>query len=134
MAEMVTVRSVKNYFNEFIVKPAKDHGIKWLSQNYELVKKQILDAFRKEIFGQVVFKLGPKAAIISKDELAQMDGIQNILQQSFRKWRRLCILCSEYGFSFMGLEDLKDALEDDDVDDIRKEVSTDTPEGMLPVQ
>ena len=130
MAEMVMVRSVKNYFNEFIVSPAKEHGIEWLSKNYLMVKKQILDAFRKEIFGQVVFKLGPKAATISKDELAKMDGIQNILQQSFRKWRRLCILCSEFGFSFMGLEDLKEALEEDDVDDIRKEVSTDTAQSV----
>jgi hypothetical protein len=122
MAEMVTVRSVKNYFNEFIVTPIKKNGVEWLGRNRELVKKQLLDAFRKEIFGQVVFKLGPQAATIPKDELANMDGIRNILEQSFRKWRRLCILCSEVGISFLGLEDLADALEDDDVDDIRKEV------------
>ena len=131
MAEIVTIRSVKQYFNEFIVQPAKEHGINWLRNNYETVKKQILDTFRKEIFGQVVFKLGPEAATISRDQLAQMDGIQNILEQSFRKWRRLCILCSEYGVTFLGLEDLRDALEDEDDDgDIREEDSSDSSEAV----
>ena len=47
MAEMVTVRSVKHYFNEFIVTPVKEHGgVQWLSSTREMVKKQLLDAFR----------------------------------------------------------------------------------------
>ncbi len=128
MAEQLTVRSVKHFFNEFIAGPAQKNGTDWLRRNKDLIKSQLIDAFRKEIFGQIVFKLGDKAKTMSRDELASLDGIQNILQQSFRKWRRLCILCGEVGIPFIGVEDLKDALEegDDNDGDIQKEVTSDS--------
>ena len=105
MAEIVRIRSVKNYWNEFIV-----NGL-GKGEKRNVVKSQLLDEFRKEIFGQVVFKLGPEAANMTRDEIAGLDGIQNILHNSFRKWRRLCILCADHNIrGFISLEDLKDAL------------------------
>ena len=114
MNEMIQIRSVKQYFNDFIVE-----GLKGISkpQASDLVpiKKQILDAFKKEIYGQIVFKLGDKAKTMSKDDLAKLDTVNNILVQSFRKWRRLCILCGEYGLgSFFQLEDLRSVLDPED--------------------
>lgn len=112
MTEMVQIRSVKQYFNEFIVTGLKG---KTKVQEVDLIdiKAKILKAFQQELFGQIVFKLGPEAAEMKPDDLADMDGVQNILQQTFRKWRRLCILCSEHGLgSFFRLEDLQDALKD----------------------
>lgn len=117
MAEMVRIRSVKQFFNTFIAEPAQKNGLQWLSRHTDEIKAQLIDAFRKEIFGQIVFKFGPKVKDISRDELANLDGIQNILQQSFRKWRRLCILCGESGIPFISLEDLEEALKEDDADD-----------------
>ena len=117
MAEMVRIRSVKQFFNTFIAEPAQKNGVQWLSRHSDEVKAQLIDAFRKEIFGQIVFKFGPRAKDMSRDELANLDGIQNILQQSFRKWRRLCILCGESGIPFISLEDLEEALKEDDADD-----------------
>ena len=109
MAEIVRIRSVKNYWNEFIV-----NGL-GKGEKRNVVKSQLLDEFRKEIFGQVVFKLGPEAANMTRDEIAGLDGIQNILHNSFRKWRRLCILCADHNISgFISLEDLKDALLDEE--------------------
>ena len=110
--EMLPIRSVKHYFNEFIVEGLKD---KKSIQEIDLidVKAKILKAFQQELYGQIIFKLGPAAADMKPDDLANLDGIQNILQQTFRKWRRLCILCSEKGLdNFFQLEDLQEALKD----------------------
>lgn len=114
MNEMIQIRSVKQYFNDFIVEELK--GLKKVREvDLIPVKQKILDAFKKEIFGQIVFKLGDNAKNMSKDDLAKLDVVNDILVQSFRKWRRLCILCGEYGLgSFFQLEDLKNVLESDD--------------------
>lgn len=116
MNEMVQVPSVKQYFNTYIVEPLKD---KKNIQELDLlkVKAQVLDAFKKELFGQIVFKLGPEAATMSRDELAKIDAIHNILVQTFRKWKRLCILCSEQGLgNYFQLEDLQRVLEEEEPD------------------
>ena len=113
MTEMVQIRNVKQYFNDFVVKGLE--GKEKVNQvDLIPIKNAILDAFRKEIFGQIIFKLGPEAATMSKDEMANIDFVNNILVQTFRKWRRLCILCSEYGLGgFFQLEDLQHALDDE---------------------
>lgn len=112
MSDMVQIRSVKHYFNEFVVE-----GLKGKNNVQEIdligIKQKILTAFKNEVFGQIKFKYGDRVNNMSTDEIANMDGIQNILQQTFRKWRRLCMLCSEYGLgNFFQLEDLKNILED----------------------
>ena len=112
MNEMVPIRSVKHYFNEFIVQNLKGKE-KIRSEDLTIIKSQILDAFRKEVFGQIIFKFGPECAEMSTEDLADLNGVQNILQQAFRKWRRFCMLCGEYGLgSYFQLEDLKHILED----------------------
>lgn len=116
MNEMVQVPSVKQYFNTYIVE-----GLKGKNKIQEVdllkIKTQVLDAFRKELFGQIVFKLGPEAATMSRDELAKVDKVHNILVQTFRKWKRLCILCSENGLgNYFQLEDLQKVLEEDEPD------------------
>lgn len=107
MTEMVPIRSVKQYWNDYIVN-GLGKGVR-----KEIVKGQLLDSFQKEVFGQVAFKLGVNTATMDREDLAQLDGIQNILHNSFRKWRRLCILCMENGIrNFIQLEDLKRILEE----------------------
>lgn len=107
MTEMVPIRSVKQYWNDYIVN-GLGKGVR-----KEIVKGQLLDSFQKEVFGQVAFKLGVNTATMDREDLAQLDGIQNILHNSFRKWRRLCILCMENGIrNFIQLEDLKHILEE----------------------
>lgn len=112
MSDMVQIRSVKHYFNEFVVE-----GLKGKTNIQEIdligIKQKILTAFKNEIFGQIRFKYGDKAKDMSMDDIASLDGIHNILEQAFRKWRRLCMLCSEHGLgNFFQLEDLKTVLED----------------------
>ena len=128
MNEMVQIRSVKQYFNDFIVKGLE--GVQNIREHDMIrIKTQMLDAFQKEIFGQITFKLGPEAASMARDDLAKLDTVQNILVQSFRKWRRICILCSEHGLgNYFQLEDLRRVLEEKEPDPI--EVITPEDEGV----
>ena len=137
MAEMVQIRSVKQFFRDFIVKPYQENGEAWLRKvsNQTRIKNQLLDAFRKEIFGQVTLKLGPEAATMTRDQMANLDGVKNILHQSFRKWKRLCILCAETGIPLIQLEDLAQALTDEDSETVMpnpEEDVTDKLDEILP--
>ena len=102
MAEVfVPIMSVKQYFKQYAVE-----GIaKGADPN--LVKKQLLDAFQKEIFGQITMKYHD-AYILSKgaDEVPEdvRKGVDAILQNSLRKWRRLCMMFGEYSDTRMVIE------------------------------
>jgi hypothetical protein len=133
--DMVVIHSVKEYFNMI----AKELSALPKIQEVDLikVKAKIIRLFQQELYGQIIFKFGPEAAEMKPDDLADMEGIQNILQQTFRKWRRLCILLSEHGLgNFFRLEDLKEALKDGPnadvkVPDIEEDV-TDKLDEILP--
>lgn len=92
--QMVTVRSVKGYFKEF--------GIEAIGKKHadpDLVKQQILDAFHKEIFGQLAMKFGDPAMLakdISAVDPETKRQIDNILSNSVRKWKRLCMVFAQY--------------------------------------
>lgn len=140
MAEMVQIRSVKQYFNEFIVESLKGKA-KIDQMDLIRVKQQLLDSFRKELFEQLVFKYGADMLKKPRDEWASTDGVQNMLTNLFRKWRRLCILCSEQGLNFLNLEDLRDMLTADEAPDgsvglvadvsDEKDVTGQIPEGTV---
>lgn len=121
MGDFIQIRSVKQYFNDFIVEGLKNNKNP-TSSDILMIKQQILDAFRKEIFEQIAFKLGPEAKEMTRNDLADLEPVNNILKNSFRKWRRLCILCSEYGLGqLFNLEDLRKTL-DDEVEDAPQEI------------
>lgn len=113
--EMVPIRSIKQYLREFgyeaIVKNNANRG---------LVKEQIIDAFQKEIFGQIVFKYHD-AAILSRpteqiDEKTR-DGVRHILANARWKWKRLCTEFNKY------LE-TRDLIQDDELMTRLKDIVT----------
>lgn len=115
MSEQVIIRSVKQYFNEFIY---ENRSVMNNPLDRARIKLQLLDAFRKEVFEQIVLKLGPEAANVSRDELASIEFVSNILKNAFRKWRRLCMLATDAGLvNWLSLEDLKQILEEDKAED-----------------
>ena len=121
MGDFIQIRSVKQYFNDFIVEGLK-HNEHPTTSDIVMIKQQILDAFRKEIFEQIADKIGPEAKDMDKNDLATLEPVNNILKNSFRKWRRLCILCTEYGLGqIFNLEDLRKVL-DDEVEDDPQEI------------
>lgn len=145
MGDFIQIRSVKQYFNDFLVEGLKKR--KNVTQSDVLmIKHQMLDAFRKEIFEQITDKIGVEAQNMSRDDLAVMEPVQNILKNSFRKWRRLCILCSEHGLGgLFNLEDLRQVLDDDEKDpheiiygedpgeDVTDKIAEVLPNGEAPV-
>lgn len=86
---MVPIRSVKQYFKEFGENALIKEGAR-----PSMVREQILDAFQKEIFGQITLKYHD-ASILAKptDTISDetREGIRNILKNADRKFRRLCI-------------------------------------------
>lgn len=109
---MVPIRSVKGYIREF--------GIEAIGKRHadpQLVKQQILDAFQKEIFGQLTMKFGDPellAVDISAIDPETKRQVDNILANSVRKWKRLCIEFSKYRetFNLIHPSDLMVTLED----------------------
>lgn len=95
MAEtFAPIMSVKGYFNKYGVE-----AIGRKKESKELVKAQILDDFKKEIFNQLAMHVGD-AQMLAKD-ISEVDSetkakVDNIINNSVRKWKRLCILFSQY--------------------------------------
>ena len=92
--EMVPIRSIKQYLREFGYEALVKNNA-----NRSLVKEQIIDAFQKEIFGQIVFKYHD-AAILSRpaeqiDEETRI-GIRHILSNAKWKWKRVCAEFNKY--------------------------------------
>ena len=113
--ELIRIRSVKEYWNEFIVANKMDFSS---PMRRAQLKMQLLDAFRKEVFDQIMNKFGPSVLKLSRDDMAGIEGVQNILKNEFRKWRRLCILCNDAGLvNWIVLEDLKKILEEEEAED-----------------
>ena len=109
---MVTIRSVKGYLKEFAIE-----AIGKQKADPQLVKQQILDAFQKEIFGQLTMKFGDPE-LLAKD-IQNVDPetkrqVDNILSNSVRKWKRLCIEFAKYKetYNLIFPSDLMVSLED----------------------
>ena len=95
MAEqIVPIRSVKGDFKEF--------GIEAIGKKHadpQMVKQQLLDAFQKEIFGQLTMKFGDPellAVDVSAIDPETKRQVDNILSNSVRKWKRLCMVFAQY--------------------------------------
>lgn len=133
MAEtMVPVRSVKQYFKEFGV-----NGIGKGADRTE-IHDAILDAFKKEVFGQITLRYHD-AEILSKPEEtideATRIGVRNILDQENRKWKRLCTEFSKYKetFSLIAPSELMESLKDVvKIQESERENPGETPVDMVP--
>ncbi len=95
MAEtFILLKSVKQYLREFGYQAiVKDH------QSKDIVRAQLIDQFKKEIFGQLSVHVGdPQMLARPVEEIDQktMDKVNNILSNSIRKWKRLCIEFQKY--------------------------------------
>jgi hypothetical protein len=93
-AVMVPIRSIKQYLKDFgyeaIIEKKQDKG---------LVKKQILDAFQKEIFGQIFFRFNdPNLLSKSASDVDEKtrEGVRHILSNARWKWKRLCAEFNKY--------------------------------------
>lgn len=95
MAEQfIPVRSVKGYFKEFCVEAlVKKKG------DRNLIKNQLIAAFKDELFNQFSMKLGDPQILAKDDSLVDPETkqkVDNILSNTVRKWKRLCVECQKY--------------------------------------
>lgn len=95
MAEQfIPIRSVKGYFKEFCVEAlVKKKG------DRNLIKNQLIAAFKDELFNQFSMKLGDPQILAKDDSLVDPETkktVDNILSNTVRKWKRLCIECQKY--------------------------------------
>lgn len=95
MAEQfVPIRSVKGYLREFCYE-----GLVKKKGDRNLVKNQLIDAFKKELFNQFAMKVGDPQILAKDDSLVDpktKELVDNILSNTIRKWKRLCVECQKY--------------------------------------
>ena len=143
MAEhFAPIRSVKGYLREFCYE-----GLVKKKGDRNLVKNQLIAAFKDELFNQFAVMVGDPQILAKEDSEVDPEvkkKVDNILSNTIRKWKRLCIECQKHRetqnwiFPSELMTNLEDtvkaltegdnvteeevvALEDDSVDDARNE-------------
>lgn len=117
MSEMIRIRSIKEYFNEF--------GVEMVGKGKptDFVKAQIVDAFRREIFDQIFWKL--KITDMSEAEQTPENEriVENIFRNSYKKWLGLIKLFDKYRETrgMLKPEDLNPFEDEEEADDIQEE-------------
>ena len=95
MAEQfVPIRSVKQYMKEYVYE-----GLIKKHADRNLIRQQLIDAFHKEIFGQFAAKFGEPELLAmdySTIDAETRQKVDNIITNSVRKWKRLCIELAKY--------------------------------------
>lgn len=92
MNEMVRIRSVNEFFDEFGREALyKKHASK------SLVKSQLVDAFHKEIFGLVAMRAKKRFDDIPPEGDPEALRIaRNVIKDETKKWKKLCDMFNSY--------------------------------------
>ena len=92
----------------------------------EMVKKQLIDAFEKEIFGLLAMRLKLKKGESPKDNPDAQRVLHNIMKDENRKWVKLCQMFAMYKetaglLNPMDLMNHEGRLEENEANDTRAE-------------
>lgn len=91
MTERVVVKSAEQYFREFA-----ENGI-GKGMDRTLVRRQLIDAFHKEIFGLVAMRAKKNFDDIPEEGDPEALRIaQNVIKDETRKWIKLCKMFAMY--------------------------------------
>jgi hypothetical protein len=90
MITKVIIRSKEEYWRSYILHGLADKLSK------EQIKNNLLDAFRKEIFGQITMRMKVEdwSNVPKTPEAVKM--VENIAKQAQNKWISLCIMCARF--------------------------------------
>ena len=95
MAEQfIPIMSVKQYFKKYAI-----DAIGKKNADKKLVRSQLIDSFHKEIFAQLAMKFNDPEMLardISEIDPETKRKVDNILSNSVRKWKRLCMEFAKY--------------------------------------
>lgn len=91
MTERVVVKSAEQYFREFA-----ENGI-GKGMDRTLVRRQLIDAFHKEIFGLVAMRAKKNFDDIPQEGDPEAIRIaQNVIKDETKKWIKLCKMFAMY--------------------------------------
>lgn len=104
MTEMLQIRSAERYFREYGLDGIGKGADKWM------IKRQLIDAFRKEIFGLVAMRARKTFKDIPPEGDPEAIRIaKNVVHDEQKKWEKLCWMFAQYKETrgLLELDDLK---------------------------
>lgn len=90
MAEILTISSWRNMWNDYVVEGLKKGAKK------EEIRRNLIEAFRKEIFGQLTFRLKTEDLLKVPMTPESIDIVWNITTNEKSKLRALIRECEKY--------------------------------------
>ena len=91
MQEQVTVMSADQFFDKFAKEGIGKGADRWM------IKRQMLDAFRKEIFGLVSMRCKKQYdSLPPEGDEEAMRIARNVIKDESRKWKKLCDMFALY--------------------------------------
>lgn len=110
MTEMLQIRSAHDYFKEYGRNGIGKGADKWM------IKRQLIDAFHKEIFGLVAMRARKAFKDIPPEGDPEAIRIaKNVIRDTQRKWEKLCWMFAQYKetSNLLAFDDLK--LDENDI-------------------
>ena len=112
MQEKVIILSAEQYFNKYAVEGIGKGSDRWM------IRRQLIDAFHKEIFGLVAMRTKkPYADILPEGDPEAMKIAKNIIHDATHKWVKLCKMFAKFKET-AGLLNENDLKMYDEIEDI----------------
>lgn len=112
MSEKIIVMTAEQYFDKYAKNGIGKGADRWM------IKRQIIDAFRKEVFELTALRTKKSYDDILKGTDAEASRVQkNIIHDTTMKWKKLCKMFSKYKET-SGLLDENDLKLYDEIGDI----------------
>ena len=110
MTDQVKIRSVKEFWNDFIIDGLKKN------RKEEDIHNALIDAFHEEMIGLMKFRLRVTDLKQAPNTKENRQKVENVARDIFKKWNALCNRCRQYGETrnLIDPEDLKWEEEDRD--------------------
>ncbi len=90
MQEQITILSAEQYFQKYAVEGIGKGADRWM------IRRQLIDAFHKEIFGLTALRTGKLAATLPEDDPQITKITKNIIHDATRKWVKLCKMFARF--------------------------------------
>lgn len=104
MTEMLQIRSAERYFDEYGRNGIGKGADKWM------IRRQLIDAFHKEIFGLVAMRAKKRFDRIPPEgDPEAINIVKNVVKDIQRKWVKLCGMFAQYKetCNLLEIDDLK---------------------------
>lgn len=104
MSEILRIRRAEDYFKEYGVNGIGKGADKWM------IRRQLIDAFHKEIFGLVAMRAKKNFKDIPPEgDPEAIRIVKNVVHDTQKKWEKLCKIFAQYKetMNLLEIDDLK---------------------------